>query len=114
MAMRALDNQVAKDWQKRAPEERESLGVLKWEPINIRVENLSVFLLESFGDQLIGLDSLLIVSQAMAKSLQLIADELGQEGLGEVRRAYCQGASDNIMRDIARLQQSLKGVEILN
>jgi hypothetical protein len=114
MAMRALDNQVARDWQKRAPEDRESLGVLKWEPINTRVENLSVFLLESFGDQLIGLDSLLIMSQAMAKSLQLIVDELGAEGLGEVRKAYCLGAAENISRDIARLQQALKELADFN
>jgi len=114
MAMRALDNQVAREWQKRSPAEREIHGVQKWEPIAKRVENLSVFVLDSFADESVGLDSLLILAQTMAKSLQLIVDELGEEGLGEIRRSYCASAAENILRDMLRMQQALKNEVELN
>jgi hypothetical protein len=97
-AMRAIDNQIARAMQ-RAPAEREVHGVQKWEPYAARVEGIAGFLLEEIGDTNVGLDSLLVCAQAFTKALQLVCDELGPEGLGDVRTAYCLDAMRHITRD---------------
>ncbi len=107
-AMRALDNQIARAMQ-RSPSEREAHGVQKWEPIATRVENVCAFVLNSLGDEDVTLDSLLVLSQAMAKSLALVVDDLGLEGLGEIRSGYVSSALESIAEDASRTLRGLTG-----
>ena len=97
-AMKAIDNQIARAMQ-RSPAEREVHGVQKWEPYATRVESITGFLLEEVGDTNVGIDSLLVCAQAFAKALQLVCDELGPDGLGDVRASYCLDAMRHITRD---------------
>lgn len=97
-AMKAIDNQIARAMQ-RSPAEREVHGVQKWEPYTARVEGIAGFLLEEIGDTKVGLDSLLVCAQAFTKALQLVCNELGTDGLGDVRAAYCLDAMRHITRD---------------
>jgi len=112
-ALQALDRQVAREMQ-RTPAEREAKGVRKWEPLERRVENVTSFVLNSIGEELVTLDSILIVAQSFAKSLYLIAEELGHEGLGEIRSQYCRGAVESIAQDMSRAETLLKGGPEIN
>ena len=44
----------------------------------------------------------------------MYVDDLGVEGLGKVRTAYCLQALENISRDVSRGEQALKGDSNLN
>lgn len=112
-ALQALDRQVAREMQ-RTPAEREVKGVRKWEPYEKRVENVTSFVLNSFGDESISLDGVLILAQSFTKALYLLAEELGVDGLGEVRSQYCRGALDGISQDVSRAQLALKGGPEIN
>ncbi|MFN4896596.1 MAG: hypothetical protein ACK5GN_10005 [Pseudomonadota bacterium] len=105
-AMKAIDNQVARAMQ-RSPAEREAHGVQKWEPYASRVESIAAFLLQEVGDESIGLDSLLVSAQAFAKALRLLCDDLGEDGLGKMRAAYCLDAMDKISRDAQMVASAL-------
>jgi hypothetical protein len=97
-AMKSVDNQIARAMQ-RSPAEREMHGVQKWEAYESRVESIAAFLLQEVGDTNIGLDSLLVFAQAFSKALRLVCDDLGEEGLGKIRSAYCRDAMEKIGRD---------------
>lgn len=90
-ALRSIDRQISREMQ-RTPSEKETQGVQKWEPYQKRIENICAFVINNLGDQDIGLDSVLVMAQAMAKSLQLIVEELAEEGLGKIRVDYCRAA----------------------
>jgi len=105
-AMKAIDNQIARAMQ-RTPAEREAQGVQKWEPYATRVEGIASFLLEEVGDNQVGLDSLIVCAQAFTKALQLLVDDLGEDGLGKVRAAYCLDAMNKISRDAQRVTDAL-------
>lgn len=96
--LRALDNQVAREMQ-RSPAEREQHGVQKWEPYARRIEKICAFVLNAVGDDDCGLDAVLIMAQAMSKSLGLLVEDLGTEHLGAMRSAYCRAALAAIERD---------------
>ena len=97
-AMQALDNQVARRME-RSPAEREVHGVQKWEPYQSKIEEVTALVMQAFGEDSVKLDSLLILAQAFVKSLYLLTEELGVEGLGEIRAAYCRTALELIGRD---------------
>lgn len=97
-ALRALDNQIAREMQ-RTPAEREEHGVQKWEPFQKRVESATAFLLNCLGDDAIKLDSVIILAQAFPKALLFIAQDLGEPGLGEIRASYLRKAMEQIIRD---------------
>ena len=105
-AMKAIDNQIARAMQ-RTPAERESQGVQKWEAYSTRVEGIASFILQEVGDSEVGLDSVLVCAQAFTKALQLLVDDLGEEGLGKIRAAYCLDAMNKIERDAQRVSDSL-------
>ena len=107
LLMQALDSQIARDLE-RSPVEREVHGVQKWKPYDERVERLAGFVLEALGDNEVGLDSLLVCARAFAKSLQLAVEELGVEGLGELRTAYCFAALEDLSRTSETGLQALK------
>jgi hypothetical protein len=107
-AMKAIDNQILREMQ-RSPAELEKHGVQKWEPYQKRIENISALILNSLGGEDISLDSLLVLSQATSKALQLIVEELGSEGLGKMRAAYCQRAIEALADNAHKAGQSLKG-----
>jgi hypothetical protein len=109
-ALQALDNQVAREMQ-RSPSERELHGVQKWEPYNRRVEQLAGFVTEQLGCRSVELDGVLILAQALSKSLSIFADELGAEGLGSMRSQYVSQAGENIASD-ARKISALVGKDI--
>jgi len=98
LAMKAIDNQVARALQ-RTPSEREELGVQKWEPYETRIEHVTAFILNELGDNSVSIDSLLVLSQSFTKALRLISEDLGIAGLGNVRSAYCVDAMQKIRRD---------------
>jgi len=106
-AMKAIDNQVARALQ-RSPAERETQGVQKWEPYESRVENVTAFILNSLGDGAVAFDSLIVLAQAFTKSLRFAAEDLGTEGLGEMRTAYCQDAMDKIERDASKTLEEIR------
>lgn len=112
-ALKALDQQVAREMQ-RSPAQREAHGVQKWEPYNKRVEGVASTIMDSFADNEITLDSLLILSQATAKALQLIIEDLGQDGLGNLRAAYCVHALEFLQTTAYRGLQSLTDQKEVN
>jgi hypothetical protein len=97
-ALRAIDNQIRREMQ-RTPAERETLGTQKWEPYQKRVELLVPLLLSEFGDQTIELDGLVVLSQVLSKTLKLLVEELGSEGLGKLRSAYACWAMEQVSSD---------------
>jgi hypothetical protein len=111
-ALQALDNQIAREMQ-RSPSERESRGVLKWEPIESRVERVSAYLLSLFGEE-IQLDSLMVLSQALVKTLSLVVEDCGAEGLGEVRSRYIERIAEAIVRDATAMRSSVTGGFTMN
>lgn len=105
-AMKAIDNQIARSMQ-RTPAKREVHGVQKWEPYDTRVENIAAFVLNELGAESITLDAMIVLAQAFTKSLRLICDDLGVEGLGAVRTSYCLKALENIELDAHRAAREL-------
>ncbi len=105
-AMRAVDNQVARAMQ-RTSEELSKHGVRKWEPFQQRIESVASFILDTIGARQTELDSLLVLSQAFTKALSLFVNDLGGEGLGQVRSEYCSTAFSSIIQDARRGLESL-------
>jgi len=110
-AMRAIDNQIARQME-RSPTERDDAGVQKWEPHQQKIEQICALVLEAFGDDEVRFDSLLVTAQAFAKSLYLVSEELGQTGLGTVRAGYAREALRSILRDAERGVDSLEDEKI--
>jgi len=106
--MKAVDSQIARAMS-RTPAEREVQGVQKWQPLVDRVERVCAFVMNALGDEEIGLDSVLVFAQAFPKALSLIVEDLGEEGLGKVRAAYCVSISESIAADVERTRTNLKG-----
>ena len=105
-AMKAIDNQVARAMQ-RTPAERESQGVQKWEAYETRVEQVAAQILNDLGEQEVTLDSVIVLAQAFTKALRLVTHDLGVEGLGSTRSAYCLDAMGKIERDAQRVARDL-------
>lgn len=101
-ALQAIDNQIAREVGTRSPEEREELGIQKWEPLVSRIERICGFVLDRFGENELDLDGIIVLSQAMTKTLQLLFEELGEEGLGKMRYSYCRSALEEIEKSVAR------------
>ena len=112
-AMKSIDNQIAREMQ-RSPAKRDSHGVEKWEPIQTRVERVTTYALNSVSTNNTGLDSLLVLSQALTKALSLHIQELGEEGLGQVRSSYCKSAIESISRDCFLASKDLEVGQELN
>ena len=106
--MKALDNQIAREMQ-RTPDEREQHGVQKWEPYNIRMERLVTLLLNELGEGSITLDSVLVLVQSLSKTLSIVVDDLGEEGLGNVRSMYCLKTCEALSFDVERALNVLRG-----
>ena len=106
--MKALDNQIAREMQ-RSPEEREAHGVQKWEPYNTRIERVVTLLLNELGADNITLDSVLVLTQALSKTMSITVDDLGEEGLGNVRSTYCLKACEALSFDTERALNVLRG-----
>ena len=107
-AMQALDNQIEKETARRTPAELEDRGVQKWAPYTARIERVCSFALNCLGDEEIKLDSILVLAQAFVKTLKIAASDLGEEGLGKLRTAYCIEALDKVRRDADAGLQSLR------
>jgi len=107
-ALRAIDNQVARELQ-RTPADLTKHGVQKWEPFQKRIESISSFIIECLGERRIELDGILVLAQALTKTLSLLIDDLGEKGLGKVRTGYCVGALENIIAHAERTMRSMKG-----
>lgn len=101
-----LDTQVAREMQ-RAPVEREQGGVQKWEPYRRRGERISSLLLEGITTRELELDGLLILSEAIPRCLRILAEELGEEGLGKMRSSYIREVFVNLEREVYLGQRAL-------
>ena len=113
-AMKSIDKQILREVSSRSPSSREEHGVQKWEPIEKRVEYVSSIILNELGEESVGLDAILVMAQAFAKSLQLIAEDLGEEGLGEVRTSYMKAALEQLERSAHRGIQAISSDTTLN
>ncbi len=113
-ALRALDKQIERELVSRDPNELETFGVTRWEPFRKRMERVATATLQAFGDDDIRLDSLLVMSQALVKVVGLITDELGVEGLGTMRTAYCAEACNAIAEDASRALRLLRAETLAN
>ena len=111
-AMKALDNQISREMQ-RSPEELEKHGVQKWEPHRKRVEHVTSFLLDMLGEQVVELDSMMVLAEAMTKALFLTAQDLEAKGLGKVRTSYCIDVMEKIGNDSYRTLQLLRDTPAL-
>ncbi len=100
-AMQALDRQIARRME-RSPGEREEKGVQKWDPFSEKIEEVVTLVLDELGHDNVKLDSLIVLSQAMTKALYLLIEELGEEGLGTLRSAYCRQTIEAVERDCSR------------
>lgn len=112
--MQALDKQILRAVSSRNPEKLERHGVQKWEPISERVEMVATLILDKLGDNHIELDSVLVLSQALSKVLQLVAEDLGRDGLGELRTAYLKRAFELITDSALRGEQALGDAPLLS
>lgn len=111
-AMQSLDKQITRELQ-RSPAELEQHGVLKWEPINTRVERVVGLILDYFEERRVELDSSMVLAQAFTKALGLIVQDLGQDGLGKVRGAYCLDTLERVKTDAERALQLLRDPKLL-
>jgi len=103
-ALRTIDKQIARSMQR----DENVHSVQKWGPLDERIELICSLLLERCGKQEVQLDSLVVLSQALVKSLRLLVEELDREGLGEVRTHYCKETFEKISDD------SRKALDILS
>lgn len=94
-AMQAIDRQIAREMQ-RSPAEESRLGVLKIEPFRKRVELIASLIINELGSDVIALDSILVLAEAFPKALQILAEDLGVEGLGKLRSQYCSSCFSSI------------------
>jgi len=106
--MKALDNQIAREMQ-RTPVEREQHGVQKWEPYNTRIEKITTALLNNLGAAEISLDSVLVLLQSLSKAFSIVIDDLGEEGLGNLRSMYCLKTCEAVSYDIERALKIIRG-----
>ena len=63
------------------------------------MEEATAIILDGFADGHVQLDSLVVLSQSLVKALYLVVEEVGAEGLGDLRSAYCEDALEKIERD---------------
>lgn len=105
-ALTAVDNQIARALQ-RTPTERELLGVQKWQPYEERVEQLTEYLLAGLGAKHFDLDGLIVLSQALTKSMSMLAQDLGPIELGEMRSQYLLKAFEALESDTYKGRQAL-------
>jgi hypothetical protein len=105
-ALNALQNQIDREMQ-RSPLEMEAKGMRKWEPFQTRVERVAGFIVESLADNKISLDSLIVLSQALSKSLQVAVTEIGKDCLGKTRSEYCLHAAEQIKRDAKEIEKTI-------
>ena len=111
-AMKAIDNQVARAMQ-RTPAERDVHGVQKWEPYEIRVEQVAAFVLNALGNDDVTFDSMVVLAQAFTKALRLSIVDLGEAGLGKMRSAYCLDAMDKIQNDASKSLSELQADQLV-
>jgi hypothetical protein len=112
LAMSSLDAQITRAMQ-RSPEEREIHGTQKHNIFSEKVEKVCSIVLDFVESDESNLDSLLICAQAFTKSLYLLVEELGEQGLGEVRSGYCLSALEKIQRDTDKAIRELSAA-VLN
>ncbi|MCB0328289.1 MAG: hypothetical protein KDD70_01460 [Bdellovibrionales bacterium] len=106
--LQLLDNQIAREMQ-RTPSEREVSGVQKWEPIQKRVEHVASLTIEGYGSEIVQLDSLIVTAEAFARTIRILAEELGEDGLGKTRSSYVRETAKNIERDLLLIKDQLSG-----
>ena len=111
----AIDQQVARELQ-RDPVERQEHGVSKQEPYRKRREMLSLSLLEAFSTGAVNIDGMLVVTESLAKTLEVITEELGSEGLGKYRSSDLLKVSRETSLVFEKISDQISGKkrEVLN
>ena len=112
-ALCAIDNQIMREMQ-RSPAELDKHGVQKWPAYQKRIEQVVSTVLNALGDGELTLDGVLVLSQALTKTLLLAVEDLGRSGLGKVRSQYCEAAFKAIGDDVARGMLNFKPEQNLN
>ena len=101
--LNSLQNQIDREMQ-RNPHQVEQKGTRKWEPFETRVEKVAGFVIESLSENKVSLDSIIVLTQAMTKTLQIAVTEIGKDGLGKMRSEYCLHAAEQITRDANEIE----------
>lgn len=107
-AMRALDRQIKREVFTRDEKGREEHGQGARGAQLKRVEIVSGLVLDAFADREVGFDGVLVLTEAMVQTLQIIAGELGSEGLGRTRSAYMLDAVSRIERHARLIREQLE------
>jgi hypothetical protein len=105
-AMTALDKQITREISSRDPQRTQTRGASARPAQEERAEQVTTFVIDLFASHTVRLDSILVLSEALTHSLQLISEELGQEGLGEVRSAYVTTVAKRLEQFSRRMQQN--------
>jgi hypothetical protein len=105
-ALGAIDNQIRRAME-RSPKEREIYGVQKWKPYDDRIEKICTFLLSNYGEKF-ELDSLLVILRSSMKTLGILCEELGTEGMGEMRSAYIKETLEQVSIELERAKGTFK------
>lgn len=113
-ALRSIDTQILREVESRNPAQLEEHGLRKWNSYESRIERICSFVLNSIGDDDLGTDGVLVMAQAMSKTLMLVVEDLEQAGLGKTRSEYCRTAAANIERDMNEILQLLQDQPALN
>ncbi len=111
-ALEAIDNQIRRTVDSRTPSDRAVAGVQKWKPYEDRIERLTTLLLDNFGTN-VGLDSILVLSQVMIKSLTIVTEDLGEDGLGKLKSTYVRDTINNLEIELERLKRIFKEDEAI-
>lgn len=104
LVLHALENQI----HRRLQRDERVKGVKKWEPLQEKVEELTGLILDIISGDEIMLETLLVSAQAFPKALRILCDDLGVEGLGEMRTAYMREGLDSIQRECFHAMQAVK------
>ncbi len=112
-ALKALDNQILRAIQ-RDPATRAIEGVQKWQPYQDRIESICSLLLNALGEKDIDLDGLIILTQAMSKTLNFVTEDLGPDGLGKLRSAYIKDTFEKLERDAKEVSDKLNDQPLLS
>ncbi len=106
-SLQAVDDQIALE-HKRQPSEPELRGVDEGEIYRKRVEFIASFLIGAAEADQVGLNSLVVFTQAFAKALAMTVDDRASEGLKDISTSYALLAAKSVEKDAGKLMRLLR------
>ena len=102
----SLEKQIARAANRKTELEVAESGFGKENIHSDKIERITGSIITSFEDNEIGLDSVLVLTQALLKSLRFISEDLNNEDLGEVRTELINTTINAVDRDLQLLKKS--------